>query len=56
MPLLKYFLAVGTVLTFGLFALSAYLEPVPVQGPVRLSVAPTTATLVPLAPTPKKAR
>ena len=56
MPLLRYFVVVGTVLTFGLFALSAYLEPVPAQAPVRLSVAPTTATLVPLAPAPKKAR
>ncbi len=56
MLLLKYFLVIGTVLTLGLFALSTYLEPVPAQAPVRLSVAPTTATLVPLAPGPKKAR
>ncbi len=33
MPLLKYFIVVGTVLTFGLFALSTYLEPVPAQAP-----------------------
>ena len=28
MPLFKYFVIVGTILIIGLFALSAYLEPV----------------------------
>jgi hypothetical protein len=55
MPVLKYFVAVGTVLTFGLFALNAYLEPVPANAPVRVSITPTTASLLFLAPAPKKA-
>jgi hypothetical protein len=56
MPLLKYFLAVGTVLTFGLFALNAYLEPVPSERAARVSVTPTTTSLLSFAPAPKKAK
>jgi hypothetical protein len=56
MPVLRFFVTVGAALTFGLFALSAYLEPVPTQSPVRISVSPTTATLITLAPASKKAR
>jgi len=56
MPLFKYFLAVGTVLTLGLFALSAYLEPVKSVAGARVSVAPTTASLVYFAPPPNKSR
>jgi hypothetical protein len=56
MPVLKFFLTVGTILTFGLFALSAYLEPVPADAPVRVSVASTTASLLYFAPLPKKAK
>jgi hypothetical protein len=55
MPILRYFIAVGTVLTFGLFALNAYLEPVPANAPMRVSITPTTASLHYLAPAPKKA-
>jgi hypothetical protein len=60
MPLLKYFLTVGVVLTVGLFAINAYLEPEPSDAAARVSVAPTTATLLtfgpPLGPPPKKSR
>jgi len=54
MPLFKYFLTVGTVLTLGLFALSAYLEPVKSVAGARVSVAPITSSLVYLAPAPQK--
>ncbi len=54
MPLFRYFITVGTVLTVGLFALSAYLEPVSSDASARVSVAPTTATLLSFAPSPKK--
>jgi hypothetical protein len=50
MPLLKYFLTVGTVLTVGLFVLSAYLDPAPSDAAARVSVAPTTATLLTFGP------
>ena len=50
MPLLKYFLAVGTVLMVGLFAINAYLEPEPSDAAARVSVAPTTATLLTFGP------
>jgi hypothetical protein len=54
MPLLKYFLTVGTILTFGLFALNAYLEPASSDAAARVSVAPTTATLLYFGPTTNK--
>jgi hypothetical protein len=54
MPLFRYFITVGTVLTVGLFVLNAYLEPVSSDAGARVSVAPTTASLVNLAPAPKK--
>jgi hypothetical protein len=50
MPLLKYFLIVGTILTAGLFALSAYFEPQASATGARVSVTPTTASLVAVAP------
>jgi hypothetical protein len=53
MPLLRYFLTVGTILTCGLFILHAYLEPVS-DAAARVSVTPTTATLLVFAPAPKK--
>jgi hypothetical protein len=52
MPLFKYFLTVGTVLAAGLFALSAYLEPTPREGAAKVSVGPTTTSLLYFAPTP----
>jgi hypothetical protein len=54
MPLFRYFVTVGTVLTVSLFALSAYLEPVSPNAGARVSVAPTAASLVYFAPSPKK--
>ena len=54
MPLFRYFITVGTVLTVGLFALSAYLEPASMVAGARVSVAPTTATLLSFAPPAKK--
>ncbi len=56
MPLLKYFLTVGTILTFGLIALNAYLEPVSSDAAARVSVVPTTASLLAFAPSPKKSK
>ena len=53
MPLIKYFVMVGTLLTLGLFALSAYLDPVTTDKAARVSVSPTTASLVPVAPQPR---
>jgi hypothetical protein len=53
MPLFRYFVTVGTVLTVSLFALNAYLEPAPPNAGLRVSVAPTTASLVYFAPSPK---
>jgi hypothetical protein len=55
MPLLKYFLTVGTVLTAGLLALSAYLEPQSSGVGARVSVTPTTASLVHVGPQGLKA-
>ena len=52
MPLLKYFLTVGAVLTVGLFVLNAYLEPEPSDAAAKVSVAPTTATLLSFDPAP----
>jgi len=56
MPLLKYFLTVGAILLTGLLALSAYLDPVSTDAAARVSVAPTTASLVYLAPIQKKSK
>jgi hypothetical protein len=50
MPLLKYFITVGTVLVVGLLAISAYLEPNPSETAARVTVAPTTATLLHFGP------
>ena len=55
MPLLRYFITVGIVLTLGLFALSSYLEPVGADAGARVSVAPTTTSLLYFAPQPVKA-
>jgi hypothetical protein len=52
MPLFRYFVTVGTVLTASLFAVSAYLEPVSSDAGARVSVAPTTASLMHFAPSP----
>ncbi len=54
MPLFRYFITVGTVLTVSLFALNAYLEPISPSAGARVSVAPTTASLATFAPSPKK--
>jgi hypothetical protein len=54
MPLFKYFLTAGTILTAVLFALSAYLEPAPGERAAKLSVGPTTASLLYFAPTPSE--
>jgi len=50
MPLFRYFLAVGALLTLGLLALSAYLEPASRDAAARVSVTPTTASLAHIAP------
>jgi hypothetical protein len=54
MPLLKYFIAVGAVLTIGLLWLSSYLEPVASEAGARVSVTPTTASIVAFAPSSVK--
>jgi hypothetical protein len=46
MPLARYFLTVGTALTAGLFLLNAYLEPASSGAAARVSVAPTTTSLL----------
>jgi hypothetical protein len=46
MPLFRYFVTVGALLTLGLFALSAYLEPTSSDAAARVSVSPTTTSLV----------
>jgi hypothetical protein len=56
MPLLKYFVTVGVLLTLGLFALNAYLDPASTDGAARVSVTPTTASLVLIAPTQPKSK
>jgi len=56
MPLFRYFITVGTALTASLFALHAYLEPIASDAGARVTVAPTTASLVYLAPSPKKSK
>ena len=50
MPLLKYFITVGAVLTVGLLAINAYLEPTPSGTAARVAVAPTSATLLSFTP------
>jgi hypothetical protein len=52
MPLLRYFLTVGTILTAGLLALSAYLEPASRETAAKVAVAPTTASLLNFAAKP----
>jgi hypothetical protein len=54
MPLLQYFVTIGALLTAGLFALSTYLDPAASEAKARVSVAPTTASLIALAPSPVK--
>jgi hypothetical protein len=54
MPLFKYFVTVGAFLTLGLFALSAYLEPNSTDAAARVSVTPTTASLVLIGPAQSK--
>jgi hypothetical protein len=56
MPLFKYFVTVGAVLTLGLFALNAYLDPGSNDGAARVSVTPTTASLVLIAPAQPKSK
>jgi hypothetical protein len=60
MPLLKYFVTVGAALTIGLFAVSTYLEPASSSQTAKVSVTPTTASLLhfgaPPAPPPKKTK
>jgi hypothetical protein len=46
MPLFRYFVTVGALLTLGLFALSVYLEPTSTDAAARVFVSPTTASLV----------
>jgi hypothetical protein len=50
MPLLKYFITIGTVLTLGLLAINAYLEPRPSGTAARVAVTSTAATLLNFAP------
>jgi hypothetical protein len=56
MPLFKYFVTVGAFLAVGLYALSAYLEPTSTDAAARVSVTPTTASLVYVAPVHPKAK
>jgi hypothetical protein len=56
MPLFKYLVTVGALLTVGLFALSAYLEPTSTDAAARVSVTPTTASLVYVAPAHPKSK
>jgi hypothetical protein len=56
MPLFKYFVTVGAFLTLSLFALSAYLEPTSTAAGARVSVTPTTASLVVVGPAQSKPR
>jgi hypothetical protein len=56
MPLFKYFVTVGVLLTLGLFALSAYIEPTSSDAAARVSVTPTTASLVYVGPTQSKSK
>jgi hypothetical protein len=46
MPLLRYLVTVGAVLTLGLVWLSAYLEPTSTDAAARVSVSPTTASVL----------
>jgi hypothetical protein len=46
MPLFRYFVTVGALLTLGLFWLSTYLEPTSTDAAARVSVSPTTASLL----------
>jgi hypothetical protein len=50
MPILGYFLSVGVALLLGLAALNAYVDPGRPDGTRRLSMAPTTASLLPGRP------
>ena len=56
MLILKFLLAVGAVLTSGLFALSAYLEPVATNAPIHVLVTPNTAALAAVAPPVKQVK
>jgi hypothetical protein len=56
MPLFKFFVTVGALLTLGLFALSAYLEPTSTDAAARVSVTPTTASLVYVGPAQAKSK
>jgi hypothetical protein len=47
MPILGYFFAVGVALFLGLVALNAYVDPGRPHGAPSLSMAPTTALLLP---------
>ena len=51
MPILKYFLTVGSALTLGLIVLAAYLEPVTpakIANFAKITSAPTAASIVKL--------
>jgi hypothetical protein len=52
MPILGYFLGVGVALLLGLMALSATFDPGRPDGAPGISVAPTTASLLPTRPPP----
>jgi|KBSMisStandDraft_5_1062788.scaffolds.fasta_scaffold6688780_1 hypothetical protein len=45
MPLLRYFATVGAILILGLFALSAYLEPVATDAGARIQVGRTSSSI-----------
>jgi hypothetical protein len=52
MPVVQYLFAVGMALLLGLFFLTPYLEARPDRA-ARLSQTPTTASLIPVAPSPR---
>jgi hypothetical protein len=55
MPLFKYFVAVGAVLTLGLFAFSAYLEPRSSGATGHATASSVSSSLLYFGPSPSKA-
>jgi hypothetical protein len=54
MPLFKYFVVVGAVLTLGLFALSSYLEPRPSRTAGQASASSLTSSVMYFGQSPAK--
>ena len=56
MPIIGYFLSVGMGLFLGLVALSAYLDPGVAERGAKLSMAPTTASVLSAKPSDPRTR